>query len=230
MNATRALGVVAIALASAPIACASRPVAPVAPEGTRTVALSARGLDCADCATKIDAELRKVHGVYDVSFDKARVVFSVVVAPDVSTDALVAAVKAAGYDAVPGDRGGEYLPTEAFPADADVVFVVQDGRDVKDLDALSVDGKVTVVDLFAPWCGPCREVDAHMKGVLEKRHDVAYRKLDVVDWDSPLAKHWLANVPELPYVVVLAKDGHRVDAVSGLDLARLDAAIERGTK
>ncbi len=113
------------------------------------------------------------------------------------------------------------------PPGADVATAVADGRDVPDVASLAVPAKVTIVDFFASWCPPCRDVDRHVVEMLGRRTDLAYRKLDIVDWDSPLAKHWLRSVPNLPYVIVLAPDGRQVDAISGLDLARLDAAIAK---
>jgi hypothetical protein len=54
------------------------------------------------------------------------------------------------------------------------------------------------------------------------------RKVNVVDWESPVAKAFLQKVPQLPYVIVFGKDGQRVDAIAGLDLARLDRAVAAG--
>ncbi|MDB4971238.1 MAG: Cobalt/zinc/cadmium efflux transporter, rane fusion protein CzcB family [Myxococcales bacterium] len=118
------------------------------------------------------------------------------------------------------------------PSGADVQKLVEGGRDVDALEPLVVPGKVTIFDFYADWCGPCREVDAHVFQLLAARSDLAYRKLDIVSWDSPLARHHLvaARVPNLPYVVVYAKNGRRVRAISGLDLAALDRAVEEAAR
>jgi hypothetical protein len=59
---------------------------------------------------------------------------------------------------------------------------------------------------------------------------VAYRKLDIGDWNTPLAKRYLKGVPQLPYVIVFSKTGQQVSAVSGMDVAKLDAAIAKGAQ
>jgi thiol-disulfide isomerase/thioredoxin len=120
----------------------------------------------------------------------------------------------------------------AAPAGADVQKLADGGRDVAALEPLAVPGKVTIFDFYADWCGPCREVDAHVFQLMSARGDVAYRKLDIVSWESPLARRHLvaARVPNLPYVVVYAKDGHRVRAISGLDLPALDRAVDEAAK
>ena len=200
------------------------------PEGARVIKLSLHGLDCAECGAELAADLLEVDGVYDTHFSKKRVVMTVFVKDGVSPDALIAVVKRAGFTAEVGDMGGSWLPQPAFSANENVDYPIKDGADLQDLSALAYPGKVTVIDLFANWCKPCREVDSHMKTLLPSHPDLAYRKLDIVDWDSPLAVHQLAGVKELPYVLVYGKDRRRIEAISGLDLKRLDASIAAAEK
>jgi len=189
------------------------------------VVLSLTGLDCADCFSSISDELEKMPGVGKVSFDKLRVEATVLAGREVDPAGLVAAVERAGYHATVGAGHGAYIDGGGFPDGADVLFTTRTGEDVPDLGAVVARGKLTVFDLYADWCGPCRKVDEHMREVLGRRKDVAYRKLNVVDWDSPLAKRYLSRVPDLPYVVVYGPDGRRLGEVSGLHIDRLDALL-----
>lgn len=116
-------------------------------------------------------------------------------------------------------------PVPAPPAGADLVELSKQGEEVPSLDPHAVKGKVTLFDFYAVWCAPCRKVDAHVFALLGKRSDMAVRKLNVVSWETPLAKRYLQDVPGLPYVVVYGKSGKRVAAVAGLDLGALDRAI-----
>lgn len=121
-----------------------------------------------------------------------------------------------------------FVELPPLPKDADVQFVSTMGEDVPSLDPHVAPGKVTVFDFYAPWCGPCRNVDAHVYALLGTRSDVALRKLNVMSWETPLAKRYMEKVSSLPYVVVYGRDGKRVREISGLDLAGLDAAIAEG--
>lgn len=88
-------------------------------------------------------------------------------------------------------------------------------------------GKVTVFDFYADWCVPCRRVDSYVYELLETRSDVAYRKINIVSWDTPVAKRYLAKVPTLPYVIVFDREGRPVREISGVDVEALDSAINQ---
>jgi thiol-disulfide isomerase/thioredoxin len=111
---------------------------------------------------------------------------------------------------------------------ADLRRLSEAGEDVPSLEAHVVRGKVTVFDFYADWCAPCRKIDAHVFRLLNARDDVALRKLNVVSWETPLARRHLTNVASLPYVVIYGKDGRLVRAISGVDLTALDRAIADG--
>ena len=119
-------------------------------------------------------------------------------------------------------------PMPALAASADVAKISEGGVDVPSLEAHLAPGKVTVFDFYADWCVPCREVDAHMFEVVNRRSDVALRKIDVSTWDSPVAKRYMAKVPGLPYLIVYGKDGQLVARIFGLRLEQLDEAIAEG--
>ena len=123
-----------------------------------------------------------------------------------------------------------FEPLPELPPGADLRRLSQQGEDVPDLAAHAVPGKVTVFDFYADWCPPCRKVDAHMYRLLAQRGDVAYRKLNVVSWDSPLARRYLQQVENLPHLVIYGKDGRRVRSLTGLELPALDEAIARGAQ
>ncbi len=197
------------------------------PEPSSTV-ISMQDVDCQSCGMEAVQALEGMKGVETVSFDRDKAELLVRHrSADVSPDALAAVVRGLGYGAVVGAGKGRYLGDIEFPAELDVSWISRAGEKV-DLDEHLVSGKVTVIDFYASWCGPCREVDRAMFSVLRVRGDVAFRKVNVSDWESPVAKQYLTKVPELPYVIVYSKRGRRVEAISGLDLDRLHAAIDRG--
>lgn len=192
---------------------------------SKTIVLSLQGLDCGECAGGIVSRLEREPGVRRVDFDRKRVEMTVAADPSLDPARAVAAVAETGFRAVVGGGRGRYVAGAAYPEGADARVVVDDGRDVPDLAVLAVPGKITVVDFYADWCGPCKEVDRHLAEMIPRRADLAVRKLNIVDWDSPLARHYGAQLPSLPAQIVFGKDGRRGATLSGLDLAALDRAI-----
>jgi thiol-disulfide isomerase/thioredoxin len=124
----------------------------------------------------------------------------------------------------------DFSPPKKAPAQADVVEIVKDGEDLSALEPHRVPGKVTVFDFYAAWCTPCRKVDAHLYPILERRQDIAVRKINVGSWDTPIAERYLAQVPELPFLVVYGKDGRRVGTISGAELEELDRTIAEASR
>ena len=65
----------------------------------RSFALDIEGMTCASCVNRIERYLRKVDGVVEANVNLATERASVVARPDVTIDALIGAVEAAGYEA-----------------------------------------------------------------------------------------------------------------------------------
>jgi thiol-disulfide isomerase/thioredoxin len=224
------LALAALVPAAAAAGCTSSGGANAPSANTKTTVLSLQQIDCSSCGTDLARVLVAQDGVKKTAFDKHTAELTVVA--DASVDVLALAQhhkpKNEAYSLVEGSGQGRYVAWKEGPAGADMKVVAKGGEDVPDLAPHLAADKVTIVDFSADWCRPCRTLDAHVVEVLAKRKDVAYRKLDVGDWDTPLGKRWLVGVEKLPYVIVFDKRGRKVDAISGVDLERLDAAVEKG--
>jgi len=209
-------------LAPAVLALGGFVLAPPAVRADRVQVYSIQGADCATCGEKIKDELKKVKGVKKTEFDIHKVELTVRMDDAVPDSEVLAAAQRAGLVAIVGPGQGSYLPHEAYPARADVQELNKDGASVGPLASLRVPGKFTVFDVYADWCGPCRDVDKHLIEVVTERTDVAVRKLNVVDFDSPLARD--LNVDTLPFVVIFTPEGKKTE-IRGAELAKIDKAL-----
>jgi copper chaperone CopZ len=192
----------------------------------RVQVFSIQGADCAQCAEKIKKALKPIKGVKKTEFDQVKVELTVRLADHVTDEEVVSAIETTGLKAVPGAGQGAYVPHEGYPADADVQLLSPDGRAVGSLERLRVEGKHTVFDVYADWCGPCRLVDARLREIVGQRSDVAVRRLNVISFETPLASELGPSFTALPYLVVFSPSGKRTD-IEGADFAKLDKALAK---
>ncbi len=78
-----------------------------------------------------------------------------------------------------------------------------------DLALVPVAGRITVFDLWADWCAPCRDLDHRLEALVRAHADrLAVRTLDVGDTDSAVWKRYLTPGSfDLPHVKVYRADG-----------------------
>ena len=88
---------------------------------------------------------------------------------------------------------------------ADVVDVQPPGAAI---DLVPVPGKLTIFEFGASWCEPCKTLEPVLVELAKKHPDVAVRRIDVVDWDSPVVARYLTpRAFDLPHVKVFDASG-----------------------
>ena len=107
----------------------------------------------------------------------------------------------------------------------DVVDLVNAGEDAP---LTAVPGKWTVIDFWAPWCVACKTLDRELRERAAKDARLAVRRVNIVDFDSPIARRELPGVTVLPHVRVVDPSGKTVLDASGTPdelLRRLEAQL-----
>ena len=71
----------------------------------------------------------------------------------------------------------------------------------------SVPGKWTVFDFWAPWCEACKTLDSELRALASDDATLALRRVNIVDFDSPIALQELQGVSVLPHVRIVNPEG-----------------------
>ena len=91
-----------------------------------------------------------------------------------------------------------------------------------DAEVLKAEG-ATLVDFWAPWCGPCRVVHPVLEEIDAERDDLKIVSLNTDDNPQTAAKYEVLSIPTL----ILFRDGEIAKKVIGaMPKARLEAELE----
>jgi thioredoxin 1 len=87
-------------------------------------------------------------------------------------------------------------------------------------EVLAENEKLTVVDFWAPWCGPCKMIAPHLDALAAERPDVKVVKLNVDEEQQVAAQFAIRSIPTM----MIFKGGQlvstKVGALSKSDLQK----------
>src|SRR6266496_1191614 len=102
------------------------------------------------------------------------------------------------------------------------VEVISHGAQVDITKHLAL-GNVTVVDFYADWCGPCKQLSPTLEQMARTDPEIALRKIDIVDWKTAVAKQH--NIHSIPQVNVYNRGGRLVGTVVGADVDKVRSYV-----
>ena len=84
---------------------------------------------------------------------------------------------------------------------------------------------LAIVDLWAPWCGPCRMIAPAMEELSgEFQGKAGFYKLDIDENKGPAVRHQVMSIPTL----LVFRDGKLVDRLVGaLPKDKIKARLEK---
>jgi len=102
------------------------------------------------------------------------------------------------------------------------VEVISHGAQV-DINKHLALGNVTIVDFYADWCGPCRQLAPSLEQMARTDPEIALRKIDIVNWKTAVARQF--NVHSIPQVNVYSRGGRLVGTVVGADVDKVKSYV-----
>ncbi len=102
------------------------------------------------------------------------------------------------------------------------VEVISHGTQV-DINQHLAFGNVTVIDFYADWCGPCRQLSPSLEQMARNDPDVALRKIDIVNWRTAVVQQF--NIHSIPQVNVYDRSGRLVGTVVGVDFEKVKSYV-----
>ncbi len=113
-------------------------------------------------------------------------------------------------------------PAAAVAGRGQQVEVISHGAQVDIAKHLAL-GNVTVVDFYADWCGPCKQLSPSLEQMARTDPEIALRKIDIVNWKTAVVKQY--NIHSVPQVNVYNRGGRLVGTVVGADVDKVKSYV-----
>ena len=86
--------------------------------------------------------------------------------------------------------------------------------------------KITIVDFYADWCGPCRRISPVLEKIAEENSDVTLQKVNI-DKQKDLAQQY--NITAIPHIIIFDRMGNEAGTVIGANEARVRQIIKQAS-
>ena len=195
-------------------------------QGENTYTFRIEGMTCDNCANTATRALSNMEGVVsaNVVFDSKTA--TVVTNNSVTRKDLEQKIKEINFEPLFDDQSLAPPLTDQEKEKLDI-RVVKGGGKIKMKEYLT-NGKVTIFDFYADWCGPCRVFSPKLERLMMNHPNLALVKVDIVDWNSTLSKQLTKDYqfPSLPFVLIFDDGGKLLGKVKGNFIEKVEAIIE----
>jgi len=83
---------------------------------------------------------------------------------------------------------------------------------------------IVVVDFWAPWCGPCKQLSPSIDKLATEYQDRAkITKVNIDDFPELAQKYNIRGIP----TVLLFKDGEKMNTIVGTDAKKISTALQQ---
>lgn len=96
-----------------------------------------------------------------------------------------------------------------------------------EVEALAETTELVFVDVYAPWCAPCKQMLPVIEQLAENKHDIKFVKLDADENKDFCRKFGVRGIPTF----IMLKRGEKTNMKTGvMSFEALEEFIKEGTK
>lgn len=118
----------------------------------------------------------------------------------------------------------QYFRPATFARFNSTSSLVKEVSDLAQFNGLvSAKDKVSVVDFYATWCGPCKAIAPIFEALAEKVPEVQFARVDVDRAEAVAAEYGITAMP----TILFFQDGEKVDTVVGANVPKIAKLIEQ---
>jgi len=146
---------------------------------------------------------------------------------------IVALASSGSGVAAVADSGAASSPDRASPLPQEVrdgldIEIVPGDRKIRIKD-LAAPGKITILDYFAEWCGPCHLLSPQLERLLVAYDNLALRKVELENYESEAAVQamYKFGMPGLPYTMIVDDRGKVLGQVFGDHIEEIEAIVRK---
>ena len=202
-------------------------VFPAAAQNNKIFQFTIEGMSCTSCANSSKSVLKKLKGVDSafVDFDsKKAIVYS---KGEIDEAGIKKAIAELNFEALFGNDSVIAALTEEDKKGLDIV-VIKGGKKIEFKEHLAK-GKLTIFDFYADWCAPCKLYSPKLERLLVGDPGLALRKVDLVDWESPLARQLnkAYKLPALPFTLIFDENGKLIGRIEGNEIEQVKNILKK---
>ena len=98
--------------------------------------------------------------------------------------------------------------SQANPSPGTPIIKISNGGKTVDIKAYTGKGRTTIVDFYADWCGPCRQLTPVLEKLARKNPEIDLVKVDIKSWGTPITTQF--KIRSIPYVRIYDEKGRFV--------------------